>query len=315
MKVNEKPVRVLLVEGNPQDAQALKETFCGEEGAACEITIVTRLCDALDRLLQSPPDAVILDLFLADSSGLETLRQLHLAVPNIPVVVLADSRDEGLALRAIQEGAQDYLVKGEFTARDLSRSLRYALERHRLLLAVESLTVTDELTGLHNRRGFLSIARHQLELVRRNKGTAALVYADLDGLKEINDHLGHDEGDRALVEVADILRASFRQSDVLGRLGGDEFTVLALDPGLPGSPMVVRRLRRALQRHNNQSSRRYLLSLSIGLEWSTGGGAISLEEFLRRADAEMYKQKRERRIAAGDIALARTAELKRSVTV
>src|SRR5437588_1422229 len=100
-------------------------------------------------------------------------------------------------------------------------------ERKRAEAALQSLSLVDELTGLYNRRGFLAVTEQHLAAIRRNKKMPVILYADLDGLKVINDSLGHHEGDRALVKAAEIFRETFRSSDIIARIGGDEFVVLA----------------------------------------------------------------------------------------
>ena len=109
------------------------------------------------------------------------------------------------------------------------RLRRQTLLREKLEEELLSLSITDPLTGLHNRRGFLSLAEQQLKLSDRNKRGMQLYFADLDGLKWINDTLGHEEGDKALIEAATVFKETFRTSDIIARLGGDEYAALAID--------------------------------------------------------------------------------------
>jgi diguanylate cyclase (GGDEF)-like protein len=168
-------------------------------------------------------------------------------------------------------------------------------ERKRAEARILELTLTDELTGLHNRRGFFTLAKLKLSLDRRLKRGLLLLYADLDGLKNINDTLGHAEGDRALQDAADILRTTFRDSDIIARMGGDEFVVLALRnlPPVPEPSLV--RLQEDLDRFNRVSGRPYTLSMSVGAVLLGPESTQSLEEILSKADAEMYREKQQRR--------------------
>lgn len=156
---------------------------------------------------------------------------------------------------------------------------------------LRSLSLTDDLTGLYNRRGFLALAEQHFSLTHRTPQHLLLFYADMDGLKRINDLYGHQEGSAALRRVADILRQTFRATDVIARVGGDEFTVLAINAAPASAEAAVVRLRENLREYNARRSRGYELSLSIG--WvECGPGAVSFEESMARADAEMYREKR-----------------------
>jgi diguanylate cyclase (GGDEF)-like protein len=160
---------------------------------------------------------------------------------------------------------------------------------------LQVLTVTDPLTGLYNRRGFLLLADHQWELALRKKTSFLLFYIDVDRFKEINDSLGHKEGDLALQAVAAVLRECFRKSDIMGRLGGDEFAVTAIDAPPHSRAVLEQRLARTTQQSNNKAGRGFQLSLSVGiLTCDNSLGALPIENLLAQADVLMYQQKRER---------------------
>ncbi len=174
-------------------------------------------------------------------------------------------------------------------------------ERKMLEKQLQQAAVTDELTGLLNRRGFLTTAQHQLRVADRETRMPALLYLDLNGMKEINDRFGHHEGDRALQDTADLLRQTFRESDILARLGGDEFAVLLVTPPEGGIDEIVSaHLRRNISAHNAAAGRPFQLSLSIGFaryDPRTGG---SVENLMAAADALMYRQKQQFK-HAGDV--------------
>ncbi len=149
---------------------------------------------------------------------------------------------------------------------------------------------TDALTGLHNRRGFMQVASTAFDIARQSGRQPAVFFIDLNGMKRTNDSLGHPEGDRLLMDLAWILRASFRTSDVLGRLGGDEFVVLAPDAGGHGD-VLRERLRAAVDKFNESSSRSYRISVSIGLSTSDPSQPASLEDLVEQADKRMYEDK------------------------
>ncbi len=158
--------------------------------------------------------------------------------------------------------------------------------------ALEAVALRDELTGLYNRRGWFVLAEHELERARRQATARVLLFIDLDGLKQVNDVLGHREGDRAIADAAAVLTAASRSSDLVGRLGGDEFVLLLGEDGQ--ADVARRRLVDALEAHNARSGAGFELRLSIGAEVWFPEQECSLDELVRRADAEMYADKTSR---------------------
>ena len=177
----------------------------------------------------------------------------------------------------------------------ISTITRDITERKRAEALILELTLTDELTGLHNRRGFFTLAELQLSLDRRLQRGLLLLYTDLDDMKNINDSLGHAEGDRALQDAAGVLRSTFRDSDIIARMGGDEFVVLALRNTPQAPETTIARLQEDLDRFNQRSGRPYALSMSVGAVLLGPDSTQSLEELLSKADAEMYRVKQQRR--------------------
>jgi diguanylate cyclase (GGDEF)-like protein/PAS domain S-box-containing protein len=168
-------------------------------------------------------------------------------------------------------------------------------ERKRAEAALQSLSLVDELTGLYNRRGFLAVTNQHLEVIRRNHRVPVILYADLDGLKQINDSLGHHEGDRALVKAAEIFKETFRTSDIIARLGGDEFVVLASVGSEESAEFLTARLQENLDATNGRRNLPYNLSVSVGLAYFDDEGSHTIEELMARADQVMYENKRTKR--------------------
>ena len=160
--------------------------------------------------------------------------------------------------------------------------------------ALRTLLLIDELTGLYNRRGFLTFAKQQLNIAARMKKGMLLLYADVDDLKWINDTLGHQEGDRALLETTEILKKTFRESDIIARIGGDEFVVLALEVHEGDAEILADRLQKELENRNAKSNLGYKLSISAGLARNGPENLCSIDELLKRADKFMYEQKRKK---------------------
>jgi len=169
------------------------------------------------------------------------------------------------------------------------------LELRKAQIALEQLASADELTGLHNRRGFVALAAQSIKLARRSQKPFALVFVDLDGLKKINDTLGHGDGDLAITDAAYVLSDSFRHCDVLGRLGGDEFAVLMSDADQESARIVKKRLADKIDKLNAKGHRPYTLSLSIGMLICNSDEEGPLEALLGRVDALMYEEKKKKR--------------------
>jgi diguanylate cyclase (GGDEF)-like protein/PAS domain S-box-containing protein len=156
------------------------------------------------------------------------------------------------------------------------------------------LSLTDELTGLYNRRGLFALGEHTLRIARRRTRGLGVIYVDVDGLKAVNDRFGHAQGDETLRTVADVIRASTRESDVAGRVGGDEFVILVEDEPAVTADLLPR-LRRRVERSNAKGGRPFQISLSIGaVDWEAGD-QVTLQELIERADQRMYDDKRARR--------------------
>ena len=170
-------------------------------------------------------------------------------------------------------------------------------ERKRTEALTRALAVTDELTGLHNRRGFTAIAEQQIKIARRNRVPLHIGFIDLDGMKAINDRFGHAVGDEALKDTAAVLRSCFRDSDVLARIGGDEFVVLTIGADDKAMELLQERLFATLAKTNRQAQRPYSLSFSLGVVACDVESGSTLEQMLEEADRRMYQSKGEKRRA------------------
>jgi diguanylate cyclase (GGDEF)-like protein/PAS domain S-box-containing protein len=177
--------------------------------------------------------------------------------------------------------------------------LRDITEKKHVEQQLRDISLTDELTGLHNRRGFMTLALQQIKIADRLAQGMTLLYADLDDLKGINDTYGHLAGDQALTDAAAVLKASLRASDILARLGGDEFVGLILESGGETELAVKARVQENLNAHNLQRIRPYRLSFSIGTARYEVTSPCSVEELLEVADREMYRNKLEKKTSQG----------------
>ncbi len=164
---------------------------------------------------------------------------------------------------------------------------------------LRSLSLRDELTDLYNRRGWLELSKQGLRLAQREKRRAAVIFADLNGMKLINDMRGHEEGDRALKDTARLLKKACREADVIARFGGDEFVVFALDFDAAGLQALQQRVRKATAELNQSEDRLFQLSMSLGAAYFEPESPETIDELLDRADREMYEQKRARKHNGG----------------
>jgi two-component system, cell cycle response regulator len=298
VSMNGMPIRILLV-GEAKDACRLRGLLDTVDSNHFHIAHVADLDLAAERLSSDPADVLLLDLGSKQREGRAFVQAARAAAPDTPMVILAESEDELLAVEALRLGVQDFLAKEDLDHPALVRALRYSIERHRLQKNLQNLSLIDDLTGLYNRRRFLALAEQHLRMIQR-KGAALLIYLDLDDLKLINDSYGHLEGNRALIVTANVLRACFRQSDILARLGGDEFCVLMTDAAQDSAQQVRKRLQQRADFINALSSWRFRLSMSVGIADVPVVHQPSLDQLLRIADTQMYAEKKNKQLRGAD---------------
>lgn len=292
--VARRPMRVLCIDDDPSTAAWLDVVLIDASAERVQVEHALSARDALGHIADSVFDVALMAINGRQADELDMLQTLQEHAPELAVVALTTVPDVQLAVRALRCGAQDAIVRGQVDGVALSRVLRFSIERQHVRTALHTKTLIDELTGLYNRRGFISLARQQIKTAERMSRDVVHVFLDVDGMKQINDTFGHREGDLALIETADILRATFRESDVLARMGGDEFAVLALETSPLAGDALIDRLRRQVGDRNARGHRPYALSFSIGSTRHAAGTPCLLDELLARADGLMYEQKRRR---------------------
>jgi len=244
--------------------------------------------EGLAILNSKPIDVVLLVLTLPDNQGVNAILKVGRQAFGVPVVVMGESSDATVAANTLREGVQDVLIRQEITASLLARSLLYAIERQGVLRKLQNESLFDELTGLHNRRGFMNFARHHVKVANRSKWGMVLFYADLDNLKWINDSFGHQDGDQAIATMATMMKEVLRATDIVARVGGDEFVALALDTDLSFAENILKRLKEK----EKANSQLYSLSLSVGVAYYDPENPCTIEELLDKADKAMYENKR-----------------------
>ena len=282
---------VLLVEDNPGDARLVVELLSEATGDSFRVTHVEQLADARQQVMEAATGCVLLDLSLPDAARLEALMQLRAAAPDVPIVILSGLQDELMAVKAVQEGAQDYLVKGRVDGDAIGRSIRYAVERKSLEMQTAHKALHDHLTGLPNRDLFQDRLKHAITRAKRHDSLLGVMFLDLDGFKPINDSLGHDVGDKLLVALARRLEDGLRGSDTPARFGGDEFVVLCEDVADEQHVVAIgARLQRAIAEPFSIDEQELSVTSSMGVVVSDGRND-SAGEMIRNADAAMYRAK------------------------
>ncbi len=286
-------IKILLVEDNEVDAHLTQDILAEWSIEQFHITHVTRLSDAFRHLGRERFDAILLDLSLPDGYGLPTLRQVQAANPTIPIIVLSGVSDQTLALQAVQDGAQDYLVKGQGQPELLARAIRYSIERKRAEERLTYLAQYDQLTGLVNRTLFRDRLVQAMARSKRLQQPLGLMLLDLDRFKQVNDTMGHDVGDHLLKAVADRLKDCVREVDTVARMGGDEFTIvlegLAREEDIT---IIARRITESLAEPFLIEKHRASIGVSIGITVYPSDDH-GIDELLKHADAAMYKAKQQ----------------------
>ena len=271
---------------------------------------------ALQAIHREPPSLILLDINMPEMNGYEVCQKLKAseASAQIPVIFISALEQLENKVQAFELGGVDYITK-PFQEQEVLMRVKNQLliqqqrqqlleqnqrleheiqERLRAEAEVRQLSVTDELTGLYNRRGFFLLADQQLKIARRTQTSYFILFADLDGLKKINDTLGHEMGDRVIVDAAQILKQTFCEADIVARLGGDEFALFI--PNFSGDSSINfhARLQENIDRFNQQSERAYI-SISLGVEFGDLNNEVLLEQLLAKADKLMYENKRTKR--------------------
>ena len=298
-KENSKKLGLLLISENDEVLHELSTMLsdAGEIGFSARSDVT--LENALTTIENGKINILFFDLAHENINALEAIVRVHSLYPDLPVIVIADKEDEDLAISMIQLGAQEYLLRETLNPRMLPRIIRYARERQALLARVRSLSLDDELTGLSNLRGFMTTSKQQLKSSARSEKGFQVWFFDIDNMKYINDTYGHSAGDTALIQTATIIENTFRGSDIVARIGGDEFAALAIEcEGRESADLIETRLKKLLIDQNKNKYFGYSLSISYGVAQYYPSATVSVEELLAKADRLMYSQKRKKSNAA-----------------
>jgi diguanylate cyclase (GGDEF)-like protein len=285
------PCDVLLVEDDDQDAATLTSALEQASEGTVRVVRATRLADACALLKSSQFSVVLSELILPDSHGLGALSELMAVAPATPVLVVAASDDEVEALRAVQTGAQDYLLKCNLGGAGVLRAVRYAIERKQSEARLIQLAHFDPLTRLANRTLLNERLSRALSRCGRSGKSVGLLFVDLDHFKSVNDTYGHDVGDELLKLVGSRLIASTRGPDTVARVGGDEFAILLEDvDDVDGARRVAQRIVNGFATPLVVRGTEQPVTCSIGVAMSPNHGVVS-DTLLRATDRALYQAK------------------------
>ncbi len=292
-------LRILIVDDDAVDRKLIKRQL-----AETALEVITQETASAEECLKwlrvAKVDCILLDYRLPEMNGIDFLVKLRGEGKGCgsAVVMLTGSGNERLVVQAMRLGVQDYLVKGEFGARELEEAIRHAIESAADQKAaaaesqrLEELALSDSLTRLGNRNLFNMRLDHAFSRARRQEDNICLLYMDLDGFKEINDNLGHAAGDAVLVEVARRLESTARDADTVARLGGDEFAVL-METGVSdeGARRLTARIKASLSQPIVINGQEAYIGVSIGIAHYPQD-ADSVDSLIHAADVAMYDAK------------------------
>lgn len=309
--------QILMIDDDHEDVDLVEAYLAREKGYSITLEHCRTLSEGFERLQATPTiDLILLDLGLTEGRGLAIFQRVYTAFPQIPVIVLSGSTDEALALQAVQEGAQDYLVKSRTSSYLLRRSIRYAIERQELRLELEcknqvlkrlseqleqanheleKLVAVDDLTSLHNRRRFNELFEAEWHRLRRERQPLSVIMADVDYFRAYNDTYGHLAGDDCLKQVAHaLLRAAKRPADVVARYGGEEFVVALPNTDLAGAICVAQSIHTKMQEMeiiHTASPVSPMVTLSMGVVTQIPGQNAAPTQLLEQADRSLFQAK------------------------
>ena len=275
-------VSALLIDSS-RDGDAIERAL---QDAGVEPVRAADLAEGLEALEERPISVVIQSL--EGSGSLDAFERLRDAHPEIPVIVVTAGSGQLVGAAAVRAGAEDHLLREEIAL--LPRTIRYAIDQHRMRRELARLSTEDDATGLLNVRGFIPIAEHHLRMANRSGEPVILVFVQLDELDRIVEVSGHEEGARQVVDAAEALLQVVRESDVLARIGSDTFCVLLTGGAAGAESVVLSRLVEAIAVRNSRGDVRTRMSLSVGTARSDDEDP-SIDRILDLAKRRMAEQR------------------------
>lgn len=282
---------LLIVEDDPDDLRMIMSLLDKDERRNYQFEHCGTLSSAIDRLSNETFDAVVLDLGLPDSKGLETLTSIQEHNIETPMVILTELDDESFAEKALRLGFEEYVPKSALKSSRIDWQIKQAVERHKVTRAYYERATVDALTGVHNRAYFDEVLDRAVSEHDRSKEAMALALIDVDDFKSLNDEYGHAEGDKALKALGEALNFCKRKEDVVARIGGDEFVLLMVyTEHAAGASHLLKRIRSDFDERIAKANLATAPTLSIGVAWHKP--KMSAQQLYEQADGAMYQAKK-----------------------
>ncbi len=303
--------KVLLLEDDDFDAAVTRELL----EKCCRRPFIVERCkllsEACSLLARDEFLAVLVDMNLPDSNGLDTVREVHQTNPETPIVVLSGTDDASIAVAALGIGAQDYLPKTALDSRALERVIQYSISRKQKENDLTTKAYYDSLTGLGNRALLYDRWRRGLSRSRRAERLVGVLVVDVDNFKTVNDTHGHEAGDLLLMHLSGRLTAYVRSTDIVARLGGDEFIVVLENVRSKREVDLVRdKLMNSVNYSLAANGKKITYSVSIGSAIIDPDTEEDLMLAMRAADADMYQVKARAKTKAGGASTLNSAALR-----
>ncbi len=291
------PLRVLLVEDDEDDFVLTSSLLSEIDSQKVDLEWVANYQDALLALRRSEHDVCLVDYYLGERTGVELLRKAAEVNSTAPMIMLTSHSGYDVDAEAMRAGAAGYLIKSQISAPLLERSIRYAVERSRLIESWRKLASHDQLTGLYNRRAMDDLLQEETERYQRYGRPTALVMLDVDCFKSINDSYGHMVGDDVLRWLAQLVRKTIRTVDIAARYGGEELAIILPEMNSQQALRLAERVRRRVAARPFVSRGRDRTPFEIPITISLGvaglpDDALSAAALIAAADEGLYAAKR-----------------------
>ena len=297
LKVERPLLKILVCDDDPADRKLVRTYL--REVADREIVMLEagQKAEIEEALGKGRIDLVLMDNEMPEKSGMEWLAEI-VEKRMAPVVMLTGSGSEEVAVQALQEGAVGYLPKGSLSKEKLVEAIDAALEKWRLMQQsranqdeLERLANFDSLTGLHNRRAILHRLDEHIKQVRRYEGELSLIMLDIDYFKKVNDQYGHLIGDEVLENVAVLMQQNVRNTDSVGRYGGEEFIIVLSETDLSSALIVAERLRNAIEAAEMRDFEGNTFGITVSQGVSSYKPGEDKQSLISRADDALYRAK------------------------
>lgn len=235
-----KKLRVLIAEPEPPKVSKLLRSLFPDDESSLQLTLVSTVSILLPTIQLVGPEIVFLDLATAGADSLATVRAVHRAAPNLPLITVATTEEKSIAEQSLREGALDFVLKDVADVRTLDRVLRTALERNTVSGLADLLR--DGETGLYNAEGFRALTSKYLQVAKRTDGQLVLLGIRIENLEKLEKEFGPTDAESAIQDTTELLRGCFRRTDLLARISRGEFAVLAADAAEPSAAVLKQRL-------------------------------------------------------------------------